>query len=129
MSTQLAQGQLPLQVRFNLFDLPNRVQLHPLSPRSIDGSSPNASRPLDSFGIGYAFTRYSSPVRDFAPALLPVGDDQVVELFYNIAVTPWMNFAPNLQVVVPARESTFPLAYPHETETALVLGVRGRIEF
>jgi porin len=93
------------------------------------GSSPITSRPLDTFGIGYAFTRYSSPVRDFDPALLPVGNDQVVELFYNIAVTPWFNVAPDLQVVVPARESTFPLPNPHETETALVLGLRAKVEF
>jgi hypothetical protein len=34
-----------------------------------------------------AFTRYSTPVQNFAPLLLPIGNDQASELFYNYAVT------------------------------------------
>jgi porin len=95
---------------------------------ALYGSSPITNRPLDTFGVGYTFTRYSSPVRDFAPVLLPIGNDQAVELFYNYAVTPWFNVAPDLQVVFPAREETLP-PNRQSIDTALVLGLRAKIDF
>ena len=95
---------------------------------ALYGSSPITSRPLDTFGIGYTFTRYSSPVVNFAPVLLPIGNDQAVELFYNIAVTPWLNVAPDLQVVLPAREETLP-PNRESIDTSLVLGLRAKINF
>jgi porin len=95
---------------------------------ALYGSSPISGRPLDTFGLGYAFTRYSSPVRDFAPVLLPIGNDQAIELFYNFAVTPWFNVAPDLQVVFPAREETLP-PNRESIDTALVLGIRAKINF
>jgi porin len=95
---------------------------------ALYGSSPLTYRPLDTFGVGYTFTRYSSPIRDFAPVLLPIGDDQAVELFYNIAVTPWFNVAPDLQVVFPARDETLP-PNREPIDTALVLGIRAKLEF
>jgi porin len=95
---------------------------------ALYGSSPITTRPLDTFGVGYAFTRYSSPIRDFAPVLLPIGNDQAVELFYNIAVTPWFNVAPDLQVVFPARDETLP-PNRQSIDTALVLGLRAKIDF
>jgi porin len=94
----------------------------------IYGSSPIVTRPLDTFGIGYTFTRYSSPVQNFAPVLLPIGDDQAVEMFYNIAVTPWFNVAPDLQVLFPAREETLP-PNRQSIDTSLVLGLRAKISF
>ena len=95
---------------------------------ALYGSSPITNRPLDTFGIGYTFTRYSSPIRDFAPVLLPIGNDQAIELFYNFAVTPWFNVAPDLQVVFPAREETLP-PNRESIDTALVLGIRAKINF
>ena len=92
------------------------------------GSSPLTNRPLDTFGVGYPFTRYSSPVRDLAPVLLPIGNDQAVELFYSDAVTPWCNVVPDLQVVFPARDRTLP-PNPQSIDTALVIGVRAKIDF
>jgi porin len=94
----------------------------------VGGSSLLRSRPLDTFGIGYAYTGYSDPVKNLAPVLLPVQDDQVVELFYNIAVTPWFHLTPDLQVVVPARERTLPPA-ARDIDTALVVGVRAKVDF
>jgi porin len=95
---------------------------------ALYGSSPITSRPLDTFGVGYSFTRYSSPVRDLAPVLLPIGNDQAVELFYNFAITPWFNVTPDLQVVFPAREDTLP-PNRESIDTALVLGIRAKINF
>jgi porin len=95
---------------------------------ALYGSSPITARASDTFGIGYTFTRYSSPVRDQASALVPIGNDQAVELFYNYAVTPWFNVAPDLQVVFPAPEETLP-PNRQPIDTALVLGLRAKIEF
>jgi porin len=94
----------------------------------VGGSSPLVSRPLDTFGIGYSFVRYSAPVLDLAPVLLPLGDDEAVELFYNVAVTPWFHLTPDLQVVLPAREATLP-PNVQPIDTALVLGMRAKIDF
>ena len=94
----------------------------------VGGSSPIQSRPLDTFGIGYAFVNYSTPIQQMAPVLLPIGDDHVVELFYNYAVTPWFRLTPDLQILVPARERTLPPG-AEAIDTVLVLGLRAKIEF
>ena len=94
----------------------------------IYGSSPIMTRPLDTFGIGYTFTRYSSPVAKLRPG--PLADRQRPggRMFYNIAVTPWFNVAPDLQVVFPAREETLP-PNRQSIDTSLVLGLRAKINF
>lgn len=74
----------------------------------VGGSSPWVTRPLDTFVIGYAYTAYSGPIQTVAPVLLPIRNDQVVELFYNYALTPWCQLTPDLQILVPARERTLP---------------------
>ncbi|HEV3302785.1 MAG TPA: carbohydrate porin [Planctomycetaceae bacterium] len=95
---------------------------------ALYGSSPISNRPLDTFGVGYAITRYSSPVRDFAPVLLPLDNDQAIELFYTVAVTPYCHVTPDLQVVFPARDRTFP-PNAQNIDTALVLGINAKIDF
>jgi porin len=94
----------------------------------LGGSSPLVTRPLDTFGLGYAYTGYSAALDNLAPNLLPIGNDHAVELFYNYAVTPWFRITPDLQVLVPARERTIS-ATPQPIDTALVLGVRAKIDF
>lgn len=94
----------------------------------LGGSSPVSSRPLDTFGVGYSHVAYSDPVKDLAPILLPVGNDNAVELFYNIAVTPWFRVTPDIQFLMPARERTLPPG-AMEIDTAVVFGLRGKIEF
>ena len=94
----------------------------------LGGSSPIASRPLDTFGIGYSYVGYSGPVKELAPVLLPIRDDRAVELFYNYAVTPWFRLTPDLQILIPARERTLPPG-AESIDTAVVLGVRAKIDF
>lgn len=98
----------------------------------VGGSSPLVSRPRDTFGVGYFYVGYSDPVQQFAPRLLPIGNDQGVELFYNVAVTPWCRITPDLQILSPARERTLPpplLPQQQEFDTAVVFGLRARIDF
>lgn len=96
----------------------------------LGGSSPLTSRPLDTFGVGYSYVNYSTPVQQLAPIFLPIGNDQVVEMFYNIAITPWFHLTPDFQVVMPALQQTLPLPPgPQQIDTAVVVGVRAKIDF
>jgi porin len=94
----------------------------------LGGSSPIAARPQDTFGVGYSYSQYSGPVKNLAPVLFPIGNDQAVELFYNIAVTPWFRLTPDMQILVPAAERTLPPG-AQAIDTALVLGMRAKIQF
>jgi len=94
----------------------------------LGGSSPLASRPLDTFGIGYSFIDYSSPVKNLAPRLVPVANDQAIELFYNIAIAPWCRLTPDLQVLIPAKERTLP-PNARSVDTAVVFGIRAKVDF
>jgi porin len=94
----------------------------------LGGSSPLVSRPLDTFGIGYSFVEYSDPVQNLLPLLVPVQADQAVELYYNIAVTPWFRLTPDMQILVPARERTLPPGV-RPIDTAVVFGLRAKIDF
>ena len=51
-----------------------------------------------------------------------------MELFYNYAVTPWFRVTPDLQVLIPARERTLGTP-PQPIDTALVLGIRAKLDF
>lgn len=92
----------------------------------VGGSSPLVSRPLDTFGIGYALTAYSTPIQNLAPRITGIGNDHATELFYNYAVTPWFRLTPDFQVVVPARQQQ---ANGQSIGAAVVVGVRAKIDF
>jgi len=94
----------------------------------LGGSSPLVSRPLDTFGIGYSFVSPSNGLRNLDPQGLPVRDDHAVELYYNVAVTPWLRLTPDLQVLWPGVQQTPPPASA-TIETAVLLGLRARIDF
>jgi porin len=86
----------------------------------VAGSSPIAGRQLDSFGIGYFYVGISDGLKDLAPRLVPIRDEHGVELFYNVAITPWCHVTPDLQVVTPARD---------RVDAALVFGIRAKLDF
>ncbi len=86
----------------------------------IGGSSPLQSRPLDTFGIGYYYLQTSTELRNTLQTLVPVENEQGVELFYNIGVTPWFHITPDLQLVEPTR---------NDANFAVVAGVRTKIDF
>lgn len=94
----------------------------------IGGSSPACGRPLDTFGVGYFYVGVNDSVKNLAPALVPLQNEQGVELFYNYAVTPWLRITPDLQVVIPARERTLP-PNAQSIDAAVVFGLRAKIVF
>ncbi|MGC4005775.1 MAG: carbohydrate porin [Pirellulales bacterium] len=88
----------------------------------IGGNSPIAGREAkDTFGVGYYYLATSDEIGPFLTAALgPIGDGHGVEMFYNYAATPWFHLTPNLQILEPE---------PETVDTAVVVGLRGKIVF
>jgi porin len=81
------------------------------------GNSLLRGRENDTFGIGYYYMNLSNAGLPLAQ--VPGNDEQGIEVFYNMALTPWFHVTPDLQWVRPggaARE-------------AVILGVRAKIDF
>lgn len=91
-------------------------------------------RDRDHYGIGYYYMKISGDLRDTLPPLLRdragLDHEQGVELFYNIAVTPWLQLTPDLQFIDAARNNA-PLVGVNRKaiHTAVVAGLRIKIDF
>jgi len=89
-------------------------------------------RPRDHFGVGWARTEFSD---DFVPYLrdtfdLGLDHEDVVELYYNAAVTPWLNVSPSLQIISPALDKTLDANHNFQNlDTTYMAGVRVGIRF
>lgn len=55
------------------------------------------TRPNDRYGLGFFYLFESSDLNDQAGNLL--GDEWGMELFYNVALTPWFQLGPSVQYV------------------------------
>ncbi|MBS0267093.1 MAG: carbohydrate porin [Planctomycetes bacterium] len=94
----------------------------------VGGSSPLVSRPLDTFGIGYSHVAPSQGMQQLDPVLVPLRSDNAVELYYNMAVAPWLRVTPDLQILVPDRIQTLP-PNVQPVETTILFGVRAKMVF
>jgi porin len=86
----------------------------------ISGASPLKARNADSFGFAYFYIGVSDHLKNRATNLVSLRDEHGVELYYNIAVTPWCEITPDLQVVSPFRD---------RADASLVVGVRAKVTF
>ena len=80
---------------------PNPIQYSFLT--GIGGKGVVPGRPDDSFGIGIARTEFSS---DFVPFLrqqlnLGLQHEDAIEMYYNAAITSWLNATADLQIINP----------------------------
>lgn len=67
----------------------------------VGGSSLLPSRPDDRFGIAYFNFAFSNVLKEeIAPAII-LRNQSGVEVFYNVAVTPWFRVAANVQFIRP----------------------------
>jgi porin len=84
----------------------------------IGGKGMIPTRARDTYGIGY----YCVTLSDKLPQAFKdhTQDEQGVEMYYNIEVTPWLHVTPDLQIIDPANSSV---------DTAWVMGVRARMDF
>ena len=88
-------------------------------------------RPNDQFGIGYYYIDINNPTlttlrrtREF------LRSEWGFEAYYNVAITPWLMITPDLQVLGPAqKDKVLGLVRRENVDTAVVLGVRGKIVF
>jgi len=84
---------------------------------SLVGSSPIRSRANDTIGIGFYHLQASNLA---VIQNLGFTAENGVELFYNVAVTPWFHLTPDLQVIDPAQRNN---------PTTILVGIRGRLSF
>lgn len=70
----------------------------------LAGNSPIPGRSVDRWGVGYFYYGLSEDVKD---ALLTVGieqaDEQGIEAFYNVHITPWLRLTADLQWIDTGR--------------------------
>ena len=87
----------------------------------IGGTSPIPGRERDKFGVGYFYVGYSQDLKDTLRVFgLPVRDETGVEIFYNVAVTPWLRVTADAQFIRPPRT---------DRDTAIIAGMRAQILF
>lgn len=89
-------------------------------------------RPSDDFGIGWARTEFSD---DFVPYLrdtfaLGLDHEDALEIYYNVAVMPWLSVSPSFQVISSALDRKMDASGHFESmETTYIAGVRVGIRF
>jgi porin len=93
----------------------------------IGGKGVVPGRPHDTFGIGWSRIEFSDNLAPFLRENLNIGleHEDVVEMYYNFAVTGWLNATVDLQVVEPGLTKTLNSAGQLEdVDTAVVAGLR-----
>jgi len=93
----------------------------------VGGKGIIASRPDDRFGVGWYYARFSDDLKNNLRVLRRgLRNEQGVEAFYNIQVTPAVAVTPTLQVIIdPAARGPNPAS----DDYALVFGVRLQMDF
>lgn len=93
----------------------------------IGGKGVVPGRPRDTFGVGWARTEVSD---NFVPFLretfdLGIGHGDTVEMYYNAAVTSWLNASLDLQVISPTiKKAVGSGGTLKAIDTAVVVGTR-----
>ena len=112
---------------FGMFGLsdgnPNSVRWNATVGVGASGLVPG--REHDTCGAAYFHIGLSDDFKDLlsgptAPPDLAQRDEQGVELYYNIAITPWCHLTADLQVVQPSMR---------DLETTVLVGTRLKIDF
>jgi len=84
----------------------------------IGGQGIIEGRDNDTFGIGWYYLDITDQLH-----FLGVDNEQGVEIYYNVEVTPWLHVTPDVQVIIdPAGGLT-------GRDDSLVIGVRAQMEF
>lgn len=86
----------------------------------VGGEAPFASRPKDTFGLGYFYVDFSDDLQSSLNPLVAFHDERGVEAFYNYAVRDWFVVTADLQYVNPALGAA---------DDAFIAGMRATIRF
>jgi porin len=89
------------------------------------------SRKNDQFGLGYYYVDISNPTLTIGRQTHEfLRSEWGFETYYNLAITPWLMITPDLQVLGPGQKDKAVGPVRRENiDTAVVLGVRGKIAF
>ena len=91
---------------------PNTLDWEVLAGVAGIGLIPGRSR--DRYGIGFYHYTVSDALKDSLPNRY-LRDEEGFEIFYNAALTPWLNVGPDLQIINPARDSEKAVFYGFRT--------------
>ncbi len=110
---------------------PNPVQYAFLA--GVGGKGVVPGRPDDSFGVGIARTQFSSSFLPFLRQQFNLGlqREDAIEMYYNMAITPWMNLTSDLQIINSALNKALSSTSRQLTgiDTPVVAGARLRVRF
>ncbi len=109
---------------------PNPIQYSFLT--GIGGKGVVPGRPDDSFGIGIARTEFSSAFVPFLRQQLNLGlqHEDAIEMYYNAAITSWLNATADLQIINPGlKRALSSSGQLTSVDTAIVAGARLRVRF
>jgi porin len=119
--------------RFGLSD-GNPNPMHYFYSIGLGGKDVIPNRALDSFGIGYYYIAINQP--SFTGPLQTrniLQDEQGLEAYYNVAITPWMRLTPDIQFIKGAQKlaisSTNGLPSMEDIKTATIAGIRLQVIF
>ena len=71
----------------------------------VGGKGMFESRPLDKFGFGYYYINIDNPsLQGLLRTRQFLRDEYGFEAFYNIAITPWLQLTPDIQIVRGAQK-------------------------
>jgi porin len=87
---------------------------------SLEAFGPMDSRPGDRMGIGYFYNGLNNDFKSLFVFANPLEDVHGGEVYYNAEITPWFHLTGDPQVINPG---------PEALDTAVVLGLRGKIDF
>jgi len=102
------------------------------SSLGIGGNGVVPGRPHDTFGVGWAHTEFSNDLLAFLRNQLDLGlhHEDAIEVYYNVAVTGWLNVSLDLQYVrTGLRRKAGSGLNLKNLDHALVGGVRAYIRF
>ena len=98
---------------------PNPIEASWLA--GIGGASPIAGREQDRWGVAYFRYNISDDLIEGIDALgITLRDEEGVEAYYNLAVTPWFRLTADVQFITPGRAGR---------EEATFLGLRTQVKF
>jgi porin len=98
----------------------------------VGGKGVMSCRPNDRFGIGWYYIDIKSPTLTVPPSkMVFLRDEQGVEAYYSVALTPWARLTPNIQVIHGAQKQTVELLPANRTDidTATIMGLRLQLLF
>jgi porin len=98
----------------------------------IGGKGVVPGRLDDSFGIGLGRTEFSTAFVPFLRQQFNLGlqHEDAIEMYYNAAITPWLNATADLQIVNPGLNKALnAFGQLASVDTAVVAGARLRVRF